>query len=623
MSDSSMLAGRALFPRSHGQTANSSVGLQGPFSAIIDLHIDARDTQRSILHVRETLRVTEPSKLTLLYPEWLPGFHAPEAPLEFLAGLRVFYEGRPVKWERDPVKVYAFHLKIPEACKSVEIEFQLLCPTAPEQGRIGVTKQHLNLQWNSVLLYPAGMQARSIGVLASVILPDEWSFACALEGCGSDQEIGFKLAPLDVVVDSPLFAGRHFSRYELDDGRVALSVFGDQAAQVEVGEPAISSIKNLITQTDKLFGNRQYQTYEFLIAVSNELGDLGVEHHESSEIVMPPNFFTEWNATCSKNEILAHEYVHSWNGKFRRGCDSRILSYDEPIQNSLMWVYEGLTQYWGQVLSARSGLWTQEIALGALARTAARCRNMAGRQWRPLRDTTTDPIISGRKQLPWESWQRNEDYYTDGQLIWLDVDTLIRERTVDECSLDDFGRAFFGMETDEKTIPYVLSDVISSLQAILPYDWAGFFESHLSSTTTSAPLAGIHRGGYELQYRDHPTEFHILTDELSSLYDLTFSIGLSVKSNGKIKEVIWDSPSFYAGLTAGAEILTVNGAPFSVERLKTAVGESSDEGLIGMTIKKLKHNEPVEILYSEGHRFPHLVPAAEVRLLDSILRPLS
>lgn len=623
MSDSSMLAGRAQFPKNHRQAANSSVGLQGPFSAIIDLHIDARDTQRSILHVRETLRVAKPGKLTLLYPEWLPGFHAPEAPLESVAGLRISYEGRTVEWERDPVKVHAFHLKIPKECKSVDIEFQLLCPTAPEQGRIGMTKRHLNLQWNSVLLYPSGMPARSVGVLANVILPDEWNFACALEGCGSDKEIGFKLAPLDVVVDSPLFAGRNYSRYELDDRRVALNVFGDEAAQTQVGDSAILSIRNLIAQADKLFENRQYQTYEFLIAVSNELGDLGVEHHESSEIVLPSNFFTEWDVTRSKNEILAHEYVHSWNGKFRRGRDSRILSYDEPIQNSLMWVYEGLTQYWGQVLSARSGLWTEEIALGALARTAARCRNMAGRQWRPLRDTTTDPIIFGRKQLPWESWQRNEDYYTDGQLIWLDVDTLIREFTDGERSLDDFGRAFFGMETDEKTIPYVLSDVLSSLQAILPYDWESFFESHLSSTTASAPLAGIHRGGYELQYRDRPTEFHTLTDELSGLYDLTFSIGLSVKSNGKIKEVIWDSPSFYAGLTAGAEILAVEGAPFSVERLKTAVEKTSDEGLVKITIKKLKHNEPVEILYSEGHRFPHLVPAAGGRLIDSILRPLS
>ena len=592
------------------------------FAASIELLVNAQDVQRGILCVRESLSISYPGRMTVLYPEWLPGYHAPEAPLEFLAGLRFTRDGQQLHWQRDAVTVHAFHIDVPAGDGPLEMEFQLLCPTAKDQGQVDITPQLLNLHWNSVLLYPAGYVSRQIGVRAQLQLPDGWQFACALNALEREGPlVTFGTAPLNTLVDSPLFAGRNYRRYELDPD-VALNVFADKPGQVEVGEEPLEAFRNLVAQADRLFGARHFDKYDFLLAASDELGGSGVEHHQSAEIVMPGNFFTDWEGTRSKNDIVAHEYTHSWNGKFRRGRDSCTSSFDEPIRNNLMWVYEGLTQYWGEVLSVRSGLWSADTYLAALARTAAKCANMPGRRWRPLEDTTRDPIICARKKLPWESWQRNEDYYTDGQLIWLDVDTRLRELTEDRNSLDDFARDFFGMQDgNHQTLPYEFDDVVAALDRIAPFDWGGYFTDRLSLCDPDAPLQGITRGGYELVYRDKPSSFHRDNDELAGVLDLTFSIGLSASKQGKIAEVIWDSPAFHAGTTAGAEIIGVNGRDFSLSELKSAVQDAAQAGTIKLLVKRLKHLEELEILYSGSHRYPSLArkDGAAPRL-DEILK---
>jgi predicted metalloprotease with PDZ domain len=583
--------------------------------------VNARDVQRGIFSVRETLSVPGPGPLTLLYPEWLPGYHAPKAPLEFLAGLRLRRCGQVLHWQRDQVAVHAFHVDVPDGDGPLEIEFQLLCPTAKEQGEVGVSDRLLNLKWNSVLLYPAGYAARQIGVRPQVELPDAWEFACALELLQRNGPlVTFATAPLDVVVDSPLLAGKHCRRYALDP-QVMLNVFADRPQQAEVGKQPIECLRKLVKQADRLFGARQFPNYQFLVAASDELSALGVEHHQCAEIVFAGDFFVDWQGTRSKNEILAHEYIHSWNGKFTRGHDSCTETFDQPIRSSLLWVYEGLTQYWGQVLSARSGWWNAQTLREALALTAARCANMAGRRWRPLEDTTRDPIIAARKTLPWESWQRNQDYYTDGQLIWLEVDALLRELTGEEKSLDDFARNFFGVPNKgHRTLPYDFEDLVTELAAIAAHDWKGFFTSRLKTLDPAAPLNGLAKSGYELVYRDEPSDFHRAADELEDMLDLTFSIGLSVKKTGKIKEVIWDSPAFHAGATAGVEIIAVNGRAFSLAELQEAVREAGEKGVVRLSVKKLQHLEEVEILYAGGHRYPHLVRReGTVGRLDDIL----
>lgn len=593
------------------------------FAATMDVHVDARDVQRAILHVRETLHFPKPGNVTVLYPEWLPGYHSPGAPLELLSGLRFSCGEKRVEWRRDPVKVHAFHIDMPLEAKTLDIEFQMLCSTDEDQGRVGITREHLNVQWNTVLLYPAGYPSKRIQVTPSIELPENWKYACSLEQQGDTGGlVRFAPAPLDTVVDSPLFAGRHYKRYDLDPA-VELNVFGDAAEDVEVGEGPLEVLKNLVVEADKLFGGRHFERYEFLVAVSDELGSLGVEHHQCTEMVMPRTFFSDWEGTRTKNDIIAHEYVHSWNGKFRRGRDSCTQTFDEPIQNSLMWVYEGLTQYWGQVLAARSGLWSPETFLGALARTAARCTNMAGRRWRPLQDTTCDPIISARKKNPWESWQRSEDYYTDGQLIWLEVDTMIRKVSEENRSLDDCARAFFGRNDGRlETLPYDFEELVGELDNVARFDWAGFLLRNLNICDPDAPLEGIAKGGYALVFQDKPSSFHRAQDKLSNLIDLTFSLGLSLSTKGKIAEVIWESPAFRAGATVGSQILMVNGREFSPDELLSAVKNAAGAGAVTLVVKKLKHMEDLEILYSGKPRYPHLVPRpGQPRRLDQIIAP--
>jgi predicted metalloprotease with PDZ domain len=594
-----------------------------PFSAAIDLHVDATDVRRGIFRIKETVRAFHAGSLTLLFPEWLPGYHAPEAPLDALAGLVFTGEGRTLAWRRDPVHVHAFHVEMPENLRELQIDFQLLSPTAEDQGRVGVTLRQLNLQWNSVLLYPAGYNSEQIGVSARITLPDGWQFASALKvGERLGSTTGFVQTALHELVDSPLFAGKHHQRCQIEQD-VALHLFGDSPSQIEVGAEARTQIGNLVAEADKLLGARPFDHYDFLISISDELGDLGVEHRRSAELVLPPDFFTRWNGTRSRNDVLAHEYIHAWNGKFRRGEGACTASFDQPIRNGLLWVYEGLTQYWSQVLAVRSGLWDAQTFRDALALIAARCCNMKGRRWRPLLDTTRDPIITARKKLPWESWQRNQDYYTDGQLLWLEVDILLREESGGKHALDDFGPLFFGLGADDiPTLPYGFEDVVEALGGIVPWSWKEFFDRRLTACEPARPLDAIAGSGYALVYLDQPSGFHGQTDEPAGLTDLTFSVGFSVSSGGKVKEVIWDSPAFHAGLTAGAEIMAVNGKVFSPEDLKLAVGKAAETHLLTLWVQKLKHGEELQIAYGGGHRFPHLMPLeGQPALLDAILQP--
>jgi predicted metalloprotease with PDZ domain len=592
------------------------------FAVTIQLFVDATDVRRGILGVREIIHMPHGGPLRLLYPEWLPGYHAPEAPLESVAGLYFHAGGQSLSWRRDAVRMHAFHLELPEKTQSLEIGFQLLTPTASEQGRIGVTAQQLNLQWNTVLFYPAGYRFDQIGVRGEVTLPDGWQQACALAHEQFGSRIDFALAALDIFVDSPLFAGRNYFRYPIED-RIALHVFGDRKSQTQVDDQAQTQIRAMVAEADQLFGARPFDHYDFLISISEELGDLGVEHHRSAELVLPPNFFTQWTETSSRNDVLAHEYAHAWNGKFRRGEGACTTSFDQPIRGDLLWVYEGLTQYWGQVLATRAGLWDAELFRGALALTAARCCNMKGRRWRPLRDTTRDPVLTVRRELTWESWQRDQDYYTDGQLLWLEVDIWLRQQSQEKRSLDDFGRMFFGMGTGHtQTLPYRLEDIVETLNDIVARDWAVFFDKWLNACSPAVPLDGITQGGYALAYRAKRSGFHRQTDELSGLIDLTFSAGFSASPDGKVKEVIWESPAFHAGLTAGAEILAVNDKPFSKDDLCTAVAETVNTGAITLWAKKLKHCETLHIAYGGGHHFPHLERlAGQPFLLDAIVRP--
>jgi predicted metalloprotease with PDZ domain len=596
------------------------------YGGTIAVAVDATDIDRRIFRVRETIPVTPGADLTLLYPQWLPGYHAPRAPIELFAGLELSANGEPLGWKRHPTEINAFLVSVPEGCAQVEATFQFLSPTDSAQGRRIVSADLLNLQWNTVVLYPAGYFARRIVVEPRLTLPEGWEYACALEtvarsgGC-----VQFAPVALDVLVDSPVLAGRHFQRFSIDDrNQVWLNVAADRADLIEATPEQLAPHRELVRQADKLFRSRHFDRFEVLLALSDDIESIGVEHHRSCEAVSIPGYFAEWDKTFTRRDTVPHEYVHSWNGKYRRGADSWTPSFDKPIRNSLMWVYEGQTQYWDRVLCARSGLWTREQALEAIAEIAATHDMRSGSRWRPLSDTTRDPIIAERDPLPWPSWQRSEDYYTEGALIWLDVDTRIRELTGGECSLDTFAATFFGMDDGVwVTNTYGFEDVIETLDGIARFDWRGFFDEKLERTTAGAPLDGISRGGYRLVYKDQPSGYQASKDALAGTTNLLFSIGLQLSNEGAINEVLWESPAYAAGLTVGGKVRSVNGRCYSADELERAVADAKDGSPIELTVENGKRSRTAEIQCTSGLRYPHLEPAGKGRLLlDEILSPL-
>lgn len=597
-----------------------------PFPGRIQLRVDARDVERRIFRVHETIPVAQPGPMTLLFPEWLPGYHAPQAPIELLAGLKIDANGQDLHWKRHPVNVHAFMVEVPDGAEALDLRFQFLSPTDAAQGRVVVGTDLLMLQWNTVVLYPAGYYARGIEVAASVTLREGWQLACALEAAGAEEgETRFVPAPLDVLVDSPVLAGRHFRRVALDErSQVHLNMAADSAEQLAATPEQIAPHRALIAEADLLFGTRPFDRYEVLFALSDEIGSIGVEHHRSCEAVTIPEYFTQWDERFSRRDTIAHEYIHSWNGKHRRGVDSWTPSFDRPIRNSLMWVYEGQTQYWDRVLCARSGLWTRDQALGALALTAATQDVRAGSRWRPMSDTTRDPIIAARGALPWASWQRSEDYYGEGSLVWLDVDTRLRELSKERYALDDFARAFFGSgeEGDWTTSTYDFDDVVAALQELAPFDWKGFFLDKLEGKQESAPLAGFERGGYRLVYRAEPSAYWANSEKVAGTLNLTFSLGLTVGDGGKLQDVLWEGPAFQAGLTNGATLLGVNRRDYSPDALRRAVAEAGQGTALTLRTRTGKRERDIVIECPGGHRYPHLEGIAEgPRRLDAILEP--
>ena len=585
------------------------------FPGVIALDLDARDVGRHIVTIIERIPVSGQKQITLLYPKWLPGKHSARGPIDKLAGIEFSVKGKPVSWKRDPVEVFAFHVDLPADAKALDFRAQYLSPTDKSQGRIEITPVLSNLQWNEMLLYPAGFRADGVNVRLSLRLPKGWGYASALTpqtGIAGAGKISFDQTTLNTLVDSPMFAGRYFKRYALDANNTApvhLNVFGESEKVLAASEEQIDLHKNLVAQADKLYKSRHFDHYDFLLAISDELGGIGLEHHQSSENSPGAAYFARQKDVPRDWSLLPHEYTHSWNGKFRRPADLYVVNYDVPMRDSLLWIYEGMTQYFGQVLSARSGIWSRETALEAMADNAATYDYRVGRQWRPVVDTTNDPIVLARRPQPWKSWQRNEDYYTEGLLVWLDADTLIREKTNGKKSLDDFAAAFFGVD-DGRITPetYSFEDVVSTLNSVYSYDWASFLKSRIYDVGGKPPLDGITRGGWRLVYNDQPNDFISAFDRDRKISRFMYSIGLTVGDDQSITEVQWDSPAFNAGLTVGDKLVAISGLQFSPTRLEDAIkAAKASREPFELIVQSGKRFRTISLEYYDGLRIPHLV----------------
>jgi predicted metalloprotease with PDZ domain len=596
-----------------------------PYPGTMRLEVDASDLRQGIWTIRQVIPVAQPGRLTLLFPQWIPGNHAPRGELDKIAGLTFTAGGRTLRWERDPVDVYAFHLEVPAGTRGVEARFQYLTPTESNQGRILVTPDMLNLQWEDVSLYPAGYFTRRIPVSATVTYPAGFQAATALRPIAtSGTRVTYGTVSYETLQDSPVFAGRYFRRDDLGSN-VYLNTVADSPKELEVSADVLAKHRALVTQSLRLFGTRPFDRYDFLHAITDKLGGIGLEHHRSSENQNDPGYFVDWTASLPDHNLLPHEFVHSWNGKHRRPADLFTPDFRTPMRDSLLWVYEGQTQFWGHVLEARSGMSTKAEVLDKLANIAGGLELTRGRAWRALVDTTHDPIISARRPKAWTSWQRNEDYYNEGMLVWLEADAIIRQATNNGRGMDDFARNFFGgREGDWGVRTYTLDEIVATLNAVHPYDWRSFLQARVyEPSSEGAPLGGFSRSGYRLDYADTPNSALAASMRVAKNHNLSWSLGMVLDREGKITGVTWGGLAFKAGLTTGQTIIAVGEKAFSEDAIKQAITAAKGGSTpIQLTVKRGDSVRSVPLSWNGGLRYPRLTKVGSGRgALDILLEP--
>ncbi len=599
-----------------------------PFPGVLTLQVDLTDTVRGIMSVHETIPVV-PGPLTLLYPEWIPGDHSPTGPLAKLGGLTVTADGRRIAWVRDRVDVYAFHIAVPKGVQSLTVDFQFLSPVRGHDGRVTFSPEIVDMAWDMVTFYPAGHFVRRIQVSPSVKLPEGWKFASALAVASqAGNTVQFQETNLETLVDSPVYAGIHFQRIDLSPNPanpVYLDLFGDTPAAIAITPEQIELHRSLAREAEKLYASHHYGHYDFLYLLSDKVGGVGLEHHQCSEDGTRANYFTDWAAGVEDRDLLPHEYTHSWDGKFRRPADLWTPNFNVPMQDDLLWVYEGMTEYWGFVLTARSGLSPAAHIRDRMAMIAANFDLSPGRTWRPLIDTTNQPTVSQRAPVSWGSWQRPEDYYDEGLLIWLDADTKIREMSNRTKSLDDFAKLFFGVD-DGSFVPrtYTFDDVVAALNQVQPYDWATFLHTRVDQLAPT-PKDGFTRGGYRLAYTDTPPDWlkHVEESNLPPSADFSWSLGFSVGGEDTLANVWWNSIAFQAGITPGTKLVAVNDEAYNANRLREAIVQAEKTTTpIKLLLRREDHFQTVSLDYHGGLRYPKLERIdGSVDLLDAILAP--
>jgi predicted metalloprotease with PDZ domain len=590
----------------------------GPLGPL-GLEVDLRQAGRKIFSVHETIPVKS-GALTLRYPKWIPGEHSPSGTLDGLTGIQISANGVPLPWRRDLIDMFSINLKIPGGVSRIDVDFQFLSPIGGgEFGQSPSATPHLaELEWNQVAFYPAGYPVREITVKPSIRVPDGWRFATALEGEPDSSGIThFAAVNFEQLVDSPVFTGEYARRIDLAPSAavpVHLNVFADRPENLELKPDQILHHMALVQQALALFGSQHYGHYDFLLAVSDNTGTFGLEHHQSSDDRIGADFFTDPDLNSYGAGLLPHEYVHSWNGKFRRPAGLATHDYSEPMQGDLLWVYEGLTEYLGHVLTARSGLWTAEQYDDYLAITAARMDHRSGRAWRALQDTADAAQRLYHAPRDWGSARRSVDFYPEGELLWLDVDTKIRESSGGARSLDDFTRAFYGVRDGSmKVMSYRFEDIVAALQAVQPNDWRAFLRRRLDTHEVGAPLDGVRRGGWRLVYTDTPSAGFKAMEKARKLTDRSYSLGIQVSTEDKdaVLDVIWGSAAFDAGLVPGMKIVAVNRESFRTDVLDAAIVEAmKSRKPIEVLLRNISTYSTLPVAFYGGLQYPHLERAA-------------
>ena len=597
----------------------------------IKVAVDATHAPEKILHAQLQIPVAA-GEAKLVFPKWIPGEHGPTGPITDLTGLQFFANGQRLSWRRDLDEMYTFHVTVPQGTSMIEARLDLVLPAPPEGFSSGAsaTTQLDMLSWNQVVLYPPGPNTDDIPIIASLKLPAGWHYGTALQVAGeAGGEINFKQVSLTTLVDSPVLAGAHFRRIALTpDGPIQhyIDEVADGDSALEMPKETVEEYKRLVAETGALFNARHYREYHFLLTLSDHTAHFGLEHHEGSDDRVGERTMIDDDARWLAGGLLPHEMTHSWNGKYRRPKGLATPDYQEPMEGDLLWVYEGLTQYLGDILAPRAGLWTKQQFLDEAAETAAALDHTPGRSWRPLQDTADAAQLLYGAAPEFESWRRSVDYYPEGFLIWLEADTVIRQQTKGQKSLNDFCRAFHGGgNTPPKVVPYTFEDVVKGLNEVAPYEWKKFLRDRLDSYGPGAPLGGITNGGWKLMYDDNPSEFTKAMEKVRNAVDARFSIGLALDDKGGIRDVIYDSPAWKAGVAPGTTLVAVNGRKFNSDILRDALKEGKSNGKnVELLVMNGDYYKTITLNYHDGEKYVHLVrDESKPDVLSEIIKPLA
>jgi predicted metalloprotease with PDZ domain len=571
----------------------------------VSLTVDAAQAPRKLLHAQLDLPV-QPGALTLYYPKWIPGEHEPSGPIADLTGLKFEAGGKTIPWRRDTLDAFTFHLDIPAGATRLNAAYDIIEPDG-----VSATDKLLVLEWNEAILYPAGTPAAQLIYQADLILPDGWKYGAALPVAGeSGNRISFKPISLDLLVDSPVITGQYYRAIDLtppgEPIHHEIDMAADSEAALAMSPEVQKEMTNLVAESGKLFGARHYRDYHFLLALSDHVAHFGLEHHESNDSRLPERTLLSPGAGALAASLLPHEFVHSWNGKFRRPADLSTPDFEKPMQDDLLWVYEGLTEYLGPLLAARSGLFTPEQYREYLAGAAASLGpGRPGRTWRPLLDTAVAvPGFNGRGR-GWTNWRRSVDYYEEGDLIWLEAATIIHNVTNGQKSIDDFCHLFHGGASNGPELKtYTFDDVVDALNQVAPYDWAAFFHRHLDSTSPDMPAGGLQNAGWKVEFTGKPSNLPSRHSGPSDVY----SIGLQLEADGAVGDSVVGGPAFEAGISPGMKVVGVNGRVYTHDLLEDAIDAAKDNTTpIALLVVDDDYYRTVTIQAHGGERYPHLV----------------
>jgi predicted metalloprotease with PDZ domain len=592
----------------------------------VELAVDASDAARRLLHARMTIPVS-PGMLRLAYPKWIPGEHGPTGPITDVVGLKITAGGRTLEWRRDPVDLYVVTVEVPGDVTTIGVSFDLVSP--PEAGGFSsgssMTSQLAVLNWNQVLMYPAGTPSDQIDYKATLKVPQGWKYGTALPiARETGDTVEFQPASLTTLVDSPVLTGRNFRTIDLSPGSTPahyLHLAADSPDALDAPDDRIAKLRNLVRETGALYNSRHYRSYHFLMTLSDHVAHFGLEHHESSDDRVAERTLVDNDLWLKSGSLLPHEMTHSWNGKFRRPAGLATPDYGTPMQGDLLWVYEGLTEYLAGVLAERSGLWTAEEWRQQIARTAAQMDDTPGRAWRPVADTATSAQLLYESRADRSNYRRGTDFYPEGALIWLEADTVIRRESRGQRSLDTFIRNFYGGPGGKPELePYTAADLYAALQAVQPYDWPSFFRQRVYEISGRAPLGGITGAGWRLVYRDSPTAMEKSAEAAGKAVDIRYSLGLELSEEGAIVDVVSGSPADRAGVTPGAKLLAVNGRQFTRDSIRAAIREAkANTAAIELLVKDGDFYKTFRADCHTGERYPDLErDASQPDLLSTI-----